>query len=95
MLVVLPPEEAADNQYRETNGLTRERTRFFNTLWRRAARENPEHIWVLEIDHIAGPDEMADATHYHAGLLQKVAGQIDCWIVDALERDAARTAQAA
>jgi len=95
MLVVLPPEEAADNQYRETNGLTRERTRFFNTLWRRAARENPEHIWLLEIDHIAGPDEMADATHYHAGLLQKVAGQIDCWIVDALERDAARTAQAA
>ncbi|WP_404333677.1 HAD-IIIC family phosphatase [Sphingomonas sp. MMS12-HWE2-04] len=81
MLVVLPPEEAPEDKYRHGLNHTRERTRFFNALWRRAARDNPEHLWVLELDHlIERDDEMADVTHYHAGLLQKIAGQVDCWV---------------
>jgi FkbH-like protein len=83
MLVVLPPEAAADDKYRLGLHHTRERTRFFNLLWRQAARANPEHLWVLQLDDlIESDDEMADVTHYHAGLLRKIAGQIDCWIQD-------------
>ena len=81
MLVVLPPEEAPEDKYRPALNHTAERTRFFNALWRKAARENPEHLWVLDLAHlIERDDEMADVTHYHAGLLSKIAGQVDCWV---------------
>jgi FkbH-like protein len=96
MLVVLPPENAPDDKYRIRSNHTRERTRHFNALWRRFARENPEHLWVLELDHIIEGDEMADVTHYYAGLLQKIAGQVDCWVQDvALSGGDAETAEAA
>lgn len=80
MLVVLPPEDAPEDKYRLTHNLGPERCRRLNALWRKAARENLRHLWVLDIADIAGPDEMADVTHLHAGLLQKIAGQVDCWI---------------
>lgn len=80
MLVVLPPEDAPADQYRAGLNLTPERCRRLNALWRKAARENPAHVWILEVADIAGPGEMADVTHLHAGLLQKIAGQVDCWI---------------
>lgn len=55
--------------------------RFFNGLWRKFARENPEHLFVLEIaDLIDSYDEMADVTHFHPGLLQKIADQTDLWV---------------
>jgi FkbH-like protein len=82
MLVVLPPEDAPDDKYRLVQNQTRERVRYFNALWHRAARANPEHVWILDVADIAEGDEMADVTHYHAGLLSKIAGQIDCWIQD-------------
>ncbi len=47
---------------------------------------------MLEIDHIAEPDEMADVTHYYAGLLKKIAEQIDIWIVDQVGRGVAAAA---
>lgn len=80
MLVVLPPEDAPEDKYRATHNLTPERCRRLNALWRKAARENPAHLWVLDVADIAGSDEMADVTHLHAGLLRKIAGQVDCWI---------------
>lgn len=80
MLVVLPPEDAPADKYRIGLNHTRERCRRLNALWRKAARENPDHVWVLDVADIAGPDEMADVTHFHAGLLRKIAGQVDCWI---------------
>jgi FkbH-like protein len=81
MLVVLPPEDAPEDKWRVGLNHTPERARRFNALWRKAARENPENIWVLDLAHlIERDDEMADVTHYHAGLLQKIAGQVDCWI---------------
>lgn len=80
MLVVLPPEDAPEDKYRATHNLTPERCRRLNAIWRKAAGENPEHVWVLDVAEIAGPDEMADVTHLHAGLLRKIAGQVDCWI---------------
>lgn len=80
MLVVLPPEDAPGDKYRAALNHTRERTIYFNSLWRRAARDNPDRLWLLATDDIAEPDEMADVTHYHAGLLKKIAEQIDCWI---------------
>lgn len=80
MLVVLPPEDASEDKYRAGLNLTPERCRRLNAVWRKAARENPEHVWVLDVADLAGPDEMADVTHLHAGLLQKIAGQVDCWI---------------
>lgn len=80
MLVVLPPEDAPEDKYRATHNLTPERCRRLNAIWRKAACENPEHVWVLDLAEIAGPDEMADVTHLHAGLLRKIAGQVDCWI---------------
>ncbi|NIJ20581.1 FkbH-like protein [Sphingomonas naasensis] len=81
MLVVLPPEDAPEGKYRPAHNHTRERTQLFNALWRKAARENPDHVWVLDLAHlIERDDEIADVTHYHAGLLGKIAGQVDCWI---------------
>jgi hypothetical protein len=80
MLVVLPPEDAPEDKYRAGLNHTPDRCRRLNAIWRKAARENPDHVWVLEIADLAGPDEMADVTHFHAGLLQKIAGQVDCWI---------------
>jgi FkbH-like protein len=85
MLVVLPPEDAPADKYRATHNLTPERCRRLNAIWRKAARENPVHVWTLDVADIAGPDEMADVTHLHAGLLQKIAGQVDCWIAVALD----------
>jgi len=81
MLVVLPPEEAPEDKWRVGLNHTPERARRFNALWRKAARENPANIWVLDLAHlIERDDEMADVTHYHAGLLNKIAGQMDCWV---------------
>ncbi|MHA6720968.1 HAD family hydrolase [Sphingomonas sp. RS6] len=81
MLVVLPPEDASADKYRIGLNHTRERSARFNAIWRKAARENPDHIWVLEVSHIIDdPDEMADVTHYRPALLQKIAAQMDCWI---------------
>ncbi|MEP9360192.1 HAD family hydrolase [Sphingomonas sp. KR3-1] len=80
MLVVLPPEDAPADKYRAGLNLTPERCRRLNAIWRQAARENPERLWILDIADIAGADEMADVTHLHAGLLRKIAGQVDCWI---------------
>ena len=81
MLVVLPPEEAPDDKWRVGLNHTPERSRRLNALWRKAALENPANVWVLDLAHlIERDDEMADVTHYHAGLLQKIAGQVDCWV---------------
>jgi len=80
MLVVLPPEDAPADKYREGLNLTPERCRRLNAIWRKAARENPDNLWVLDVADIGEADEMADVTHLHAGLLQKIAGQVDCWI---------------
>ncbi|NYT41834.1 hypothetical protein HZY97_13770 [Sphingomonas sp. R-74633] len=80
MLVVLPPEDAPADKYRAGLNHTPERCRRLNAIWRQAARENPDHVWVLDLADLAGPDEMADVTHFHAGLLRKIAGQVDCWI---------------
>lgn len=96
MLVVLPPEDAPDDKYRAGLNHTRERTHFFNALWRRAARDNPGHLWVLDLAHlIEHDDEMADVTHYHAGLLNKIAGQVDCWVEQMIAGSAAGEAEAA
>ncbi|TGX55631.1 hypothetical protein E5A73_00370 [Sphingomonas gei] len=81
MLVVLPPEDAPEDKYRLGHNHSPERTRHFNAVWRKAARENPENVWVLDLAHlIERDDEIADVTHYHAGLLSKIAGQMDCWV---------------
>lgn len=81
MLVVLPPEDAPEDKYRHGLNHTRERSARFNALWRKAARENPMNVWVLDTAHLIDhADEMADVTHYHAGLLSKIAGQVDCWV---------------
>ena len=81
MLVVLPPEEAPEDKWRVGLNHTPERARRLNALWRKAALENPENVWVLDLAHLIERDEeMADVTHYHAGLLQKIAGQVDCWV---------------
>jgi FkbH-like protein len=94
LLVVLPPEDAPDDKYRAALGLSGDRCRYFNALWRKAARENPQHVWVLDLADISEPQEMADVTHCHAGLLQKIAGQVDCWI-EAVALGGSETAQAA
>ncbi|MBO9714293.1 HAD-IIIC family phosphatase [Sphingomonas sp.] len=83
MLVVLPPEEAEESKWRRGLNHTPERARRFNAIWRKAARENPAHVYVLEVAHLLDdPDEMADVTHYHASLLKKIADQLDGWIQD-------------
>jgi FkbH-like protein len=92
MLVVLPPEDAPEDKFRHGLNHTSERSARFNALWRKAARENPSHLWVLDTAHLIDhADEMADVTHYHAGLLSKIAGQVDCWV----EQVALRQSQAA
>lgn len=80
MLVVLPSENAPSGKYRPGLNHTAERCRHLNGLWRKAARENPAYLSVLDVSDVATIDEMVDVTHYHAGLLRKIAEQVDCWI---------------
>lgn len=86
MLVMLPPEDAPIEKYRLTLNASPQRIGLFNALWRRFARENPDHVFVLQIgDLIDSPDEMADVTHYHPALLRKIADQIDLWVHQSLQ----------
>lgn len=81
MLVVLPPEDAPIEKYRLGLNHSPDRCRLFNALWRQMARENPGRIFILEIaDLLDSFDEMADVTHFHPSLLQKIAGQTDLWV---------------
>ncbi|MGC6728130.1 hypothetical protein, partial [Escherichia coli] len=80
MLVVLPPEDAPITKYRLGLNHSPERARIFNAVWRQMARENPGRIFTLEVaDLLDSYDEMADVTHFHPGLLQKIAEQTDLW----------------
>jgi hypothetical protein len=90
MLVILPPEDARDGQYRAHMGHTRARTIAFNALWRAIAQRHPD-IEIFELTGFAGPDDMPDVSHYYAGFLQRLAGVIDDWI----EARAPSVAQAA
>ncbi|PVX30811.1 HAD family hydrolase [Sphingomonas pokkalii] len=95
MLVVLPPENAPIEKYRLGLNHSPERCRIFNAVWRRMARENPEHLFILEVAHLLdSPDEMADVTHYHPALLQKVAGQMDLWVHQLFTADSEQAAAA-
>jgi len=81
MLVVLPPEDAPIEKYRLGLNHSPERARIFNAVWRRMARENPDRVFLLDVaDILDHPDEMADVTHFHPSLLQKIAGQMDLWV---------------
>lgn len=96
MLVVLPPEDAPIEKYRLGLNHSPERARIFNAVWRQMARENPGRIFVLEIaDLLDGYDEMADVTHFHPGLLQKIAEQTDLWVSHLLSGAAEDQAAAA
>jgi FkbH-like protein len=77
-LIVLPPDNAADAQYRPHMGHTRERTQRFNAIWREAAAANP-HVTLLDLSDVTGEHEMIDVSHYTAGLLQKIAQHVDAW----------------
>ena len=77
-LIILPPESAPEEKYRPHMGHTRLRTQFLNAIWRTAARTSP-YIHLLDMEEMALPGEMADVSHYHAGLLRKLAGRIDDW----------------
>jgi FkbH-like protein len=81
MLVVLPPENAPIDKYRLGLNHSPERCFLFNAVWRQVARENPGRIFILEVaDVLDNWDEMADVTHFHPSLLQKIAGQVDLWV---------------
>lgn len=89
MLVILPPEDAADAQYRPHMGHTRARTVLFNGIWRAAAAPY-DNIEIFELTGFAGPGDMPDVSHYYAGFLQRLAGVVDDWIEgEALSRAAA------
>lgn len=93
ILVVLPPEDAPIEKYRLGLNHSPERCRIFNAVWRRMARENPEHLFLLEVAHVIdSPDEMADVTHYHPALLQKIGGQMDLWVHQLLAAGAEQAA---
>jgi FkbH-like protein len=77
-LIVLPPDNAAPEQYRPHMNHTRERTQRFNAIWREAAAGLPQ-ITLLDLSDIARHDEMIDVSHYTAGLLQKIAHHVDAW----------------
>ncbi len=96
MLVVLPPENAPIDKYRLGLNHSPERAHNFNAIWRQVARENPGRIFVLEVaDVVDSFDEMADVTHYHPSLLQKIAGQMDLWVHGLLTAASEDTAAAA
>ncbi|MEG3144655.1 HAD-IIIC family phosphatase [Sphingomonas sp. RT2P30] len=77
-LIVLPPDNAAPGQYRAHMNHTRERTQRFNAIWRDAAGAWP-HVSLLDLSDLAHAGEMIDVSHYTAGLLQKIAWQVDGW----------------
>lgn len=96
LLVVLPPEDAPIEKYRLTLNASPQRVGFFNALWRRFARENPGHVFVLQVgDLIDSPDELADVTHYHPTLLRKIADEVDGWIHQTLQAGSEGEAAAA
>ena len=77
-LIVLPPDNAAPEQYRAHMNHTRERTQRFNAIWRDAAGAWP-HVSLLDLSDLAHAGEMIDVSHYTAGLLQKIAWRVDGW----------------
>ena len=77
-LVVLPPDNAAPEQYRPHMNHTRERTQRFNAIWRETAAACP-HVTLLDLSDVADRHEMIDVSHYTAGLLQKIAHHVDDW----------------
>ncbi|WP_333572456.1 hypothetical protein [Sphingomonas sp.] len=96
MLVVLPPEDAPIDKYRLGLNHSPERCRMFNAVWRQVARENPGRIFLLEMaDLLDSYDEMADVTHLHPSLLQKIAAQMDLWVHGVLTGGAEEAAAAA
>lgn len=78
VLVVLPPENLPDICFRPADGNTRERTIAFNEAWRMIVKSFP-FIQILDLTEIATPADLADAAHYYAGFMQKIAQRIDCW----------------
>jgi FkbH-like protein len=78
ILVILPPENMPDTCYRPGDGNTRERTVAFNRAWRIIA-SHVHFITCLDLTPLATPADMADAAHFYAGFMQKIAQQIDDW----------------
>lgn len=77
-LIVLPPADAPEALYRPQMAHTRARTELFNAIWRDFAAAC-EGITLLDLSDFAEPHEMSDVSHYHAGLLMRIAGRIDDW----------------
>jgi hypothetical protein len=82
VLVVLPPDNAADALYRPELNHTRERSQRFNQDWWAAAARWPG-IDIVDLGQ-ADPADMADVSHYRPNLLRELAETIDDWL-DAVE----------
>ncbi|WP_242097782.1 HAD family hydrolase [Sphingomonas sp. CROZ-RG-20F-R02-07] len=76
MLVLLPPDDQPDGFYRPDIGMSAERTRAFNAIWRDIVTPG---LSIGELGLLHGPDEMYDINHHRPESLQKVAGLIDLW----------------
>ena len=86
MMVILPPEDAPDTQYRPQLGHTRARTALFNAIWRRAVIAHAG-IDIFELTGFASPNDMPDVSHYYAGFLGRLAGVVDGWIEQEIATD--------
>ncbi len=77
-LIILPPEELSFTQYHAWMGLSLDRVRRFNDIWR-TAFDYYSGISVAEIDLLHGPEEMEDVNHHRPSSLEKIAQLVDYW----------------
>ena len=82
MLVLLPPDDQPDAFYAPEIGMTLERTRAFNAIWREIVTPG---LSIGELGLLHGPDEMYDINHHRPASLQKVAELIDLWFAQIAE----------
>ena len=76
MLVLLPPDDQPDDFYYPETGMSAQRTRAFNAIWRETQTPG---LSIAALGTLHGPEEMFDINHHRPASLQKVARLIDYW----------------
>ena len=77
VLLILAPETVGKPQ--PEYGVTRDRIRFCNDIWRDLARKHGARFRVLELQAMATEDDMIDIRHYKAPMMLKIGQAVAGW----------------
>ena len=88
VLLILAPEAVGKPQ--PEYGVTRDRIRFCNGIWRDLAKKHGARFHVLELEAMATEDDMIDIRHYKAPMMMKIGQAVANWFeASQLELEAA------